>query len=384
MSLGGAASTGVPSFDRALGGLHLGDNVVWELEDGARLEPFLAAIADAEPAYERLGHVTLAGDEPVDPRFELLDARPGTPLAQAQALLAAVREWCNAAPGSSFLLFDSLEVMAERWGGATARRFFSRACPMLLELGAIAYWSLPTGWRTRELRRTAGEITQCLLVLGDARLRVAKADGRGPGVQGSVWRCGMSGGAPTLSPAPAATRVGAALKALRTERQLSQSELARAAGVSASAISQAERGRRGLSVDTLLTLAEALGLTLDELLFGRTAPGYRLGRRDHARTADTEAVIPLLDDPRAGLRVFLVTLPPGGVVDAPLAHRGVESVSVATGLVQVVLGAERTVLRRGEALLGGASGVTQWRNLGDRRAQLFWTLRDDPPPSGRS
>jgi hypothetical protein len=50
---------------------------------------------------------------------------------------------------------------------------------------------------------------------------------------------------------------------------------------------------------------------------------------------------------------------------------------VASGLVQVILGGERTVLRRGEAMLSSTSGVTGWRNLGDVRALAFWTLRDE-------
>lgn len=35
------------------------------------------------------------------------------------------------------------------------------------------------------------------------------------------------------------------------------------------------------------------------------------------------------------------------------------------------------MLRGGEALLAEASGVTGWRNLGDREAVVFWVLRDE-------
>jgi quercetin dioxygenase-like cupin family protein len=120
-------------------------------------------------------------------------------------------------------------------------------------------------------------------------------------------------------------------------------------------------------------------MTLDELLQGSQSRGYRLGRRDHPRTQGEEAIVPLLDDPRAGLRVYLVSLAPGAVAEASAGHKGVESVAVASGLVQVMLGSERTVLRRGEAMLADSSGVTGWRNLGDGRALAFWTLRDQTP-----
>ena len=58
-------------------------------------------------------------------------------------------------------------------------------------------------------------------------------------------------------------------------------------------------------------------------------------------------------------------------------HKGVEMVAVATGLVQVVLATGRPVLRAGETLLAERSGISSWRNVGDREALLFWILRDE-------
>ena len=52
--------------------------------------------------------------------------------------------------------------------------------------------------------------------------------------------------------------------------------------------------------------------------------------------------------------------------------------NVATGLVQVLLASGGPVLRQGEALIAGRSGVTGWRNLSDREAIVFWVLHDDP------
>jgi transcriptional regulator with XRE-family HTH domain len=219
-------------------------------------------------------------------------------------------------------------------------------------------------------------VTQCVLAVGAGRLRVAKAEGRPPGVQGSVFRYRLGDGRPVL--APAAARLGAALVDLRRERRLSQGELARLAGVSASAISQAERGRRGLSLETLLDLTSRLNMTLDELLRGQEAPGYRLARRDDPHQSTLDRLVPLLDDPRAGLRAYVLRLSPGGSATPGFAHKGVELVAVARGLVQVVLATGRPVLRPGEALTADTSGVSEWRNLTDREAMLFWVLQDLP------
>ena len=163
-------------------------------------------------------------------------------------------------------------------------------------------------------------------------------------------------------------------------RGINQSELARLAGVSPSAISQAERGQRGLSLETLLELTGKLGITLDELLRGEVAPGYRLARR-HDPLARTEGKpLPLLDDAASGLRAYSVRLPPRGSGAPGLAHAGIEVIAVATGLVQIVLTTGRPVLREGEAILVEHSRVTGWRNLGEREARLFWVLRDELGP----
>ena len=151
-----------------------------------------------------------------------------------------------------------------------------------------------------------------------------------------------------LAAAPAAARLGAALRSLRRSRRLSQAELASLAGVSASAISQVERGRRGLSLETLLDLSARLNVTLDELLRGDEAPGYRLARRDDPRHTDINRPIPLLDDPKAGLRAYLLRLSLGASASPSFAHKGVELIAVASGLVQIILATGRPVLRQGE------------------------------------
>ena len=184
------------------------------------------------------------------------------------------------------------------------------------------------------------------------------------------------GGRPELERAPAAARLGTALRAVRLQRGLSQADLARLAGVSASAISQAERGQRGLSLETLLELTAGLGITVDELLRGEVAPGYRLGRRDDPAAQPTGMPIPLLDDPEAGMRVYLVRLAPGADAAPQVPHKGVEVVAVIGGLVQVMTTAGRPVLRQGEALLADRSGISGWRNIGQRPAALFWVISD--------
>jgi transcriptional regulator with XRE-family HTH domain len=215
-------------------------------------------------------------------------------------------------------------------------------------------------------------------VVGDGRLRIAKAEGRNFGVQGSVFRYGAAPEGVELEPAPAAARLGSALRAVRLQRHLSQSELARLAGISPSAISQAERGQRGLSLETLLELTSRLNITLDELLRGEIAPGYRLARRNKPRHKADARPVPLLDNPQTGVRAYVARIPPNDSSELGFVHKGVEVIAVASGLVQVVLPTGRPVLRSGEALLAERSGIVSCRNLTDEEATIFWILRDEP------
>jgi transcriptional regulator with XRE-family HTH domain len=376
-----SAATGVAELDRALGGLYWGDNVVWVWE-GAELAAqgvFYDAIARRRDDFGKTGYI-VASSDPAEvkarwPWIEILDARTGTPAASPRGLLEAVRRFCVQAR-RPLLLFDSLEALSGRWGMRTAGDFFGRCCPMLLDLGAIAYWSVPGASQYRTLHREIEQITQCILVVGEGRIRISKAEGRPPGAQGQLFRYSVRDGTPQLQPAQAVARVGAALRAYRLRRDLSQSDLARLAGVSPSAISQVERGERGLSLETLLALAGRLNITLDELLGGEVTPDYRIGRRHRVEDVSDGAVLPLLDDAETGMRAYLVSLPRSATVEAPFTHKGAELVGVVSGLVQVVLGSGRPVLRRGETLLASRRGIDAWRNVGESDAQCLWVLRD--------
>jgi transcriptional regulator with XRE-family HTH domain len=330
--------------------------VVWVWEGGeTHQQVFYDAIAQRRDDFGAAGYVAVSSD-PAEikarwPWIEILDARAGTPITSPRQLLEAIHQFCTRAP-RPLLLFDSLAPMADRWGMRIASGFFGHCCPMLLDLGAIAYWSMPGASPYRTMHREIEQVTQCIIVVGvkDGRLH--------------------------LQPAQAAARVGAALRAYRLRRDLSQSGLARLAGVSPSAISQVERGERGLSLETLMTLSGRLNVTLDELLGGEVTPDYRIGRRHGLGAAPAGSILPLLDDAEAGMRAYLVSLPRSATVEAPFAHKGAELVGVVSGLIQVLLSSGRPVLRRGETLLASRRGIDGWRNMGEGDAQCLWVLRD--------
>jgi transcriptional regulator with XRE-family HTH domain len=296
----GPATTGIPDLDRAIGGLYWGDNVVFELRDGVQKEPLYHPLSQATTQADAIVYVSLvATPEEVRERYgdiESIDARAGTPTGRPGGLLTAVRT-VGLRHSRTVLLFDSLDEMVDRWGVELARRFFAGCCPMLLDIGAIAYWSVSGNADLAQLRAVVEQITQCVIVVEEHRIRIIKADGRPPGVEGSVYQYERGDGEAHFRIAPATSRLAAALRDVRLARGLTQTELARIADVSPSAISHAERGSSGLSLDTVVDLAMKLNVTLDELLRGADGPGYRLARRlDPRERGESGAVLPLLDD----------------------------------------------------------------------------------------
>ena len=382
---GDRVGSGVADVDALLGGLILGDNVVWVLEDVdvvRRLED--AMLAEAGARGDGCFYVTASDPvrlrARVGPDVTVLDARARGRYGDPAVLETAIIEGARSHP-PGYVVIDGLAQFAQRWGAAKAVAFFSRVCPRLFDLGAVAYWRAPRTALGRSFIDQITNVTQCVLEIVEGHLRVVKAEGRPASVQGRLLRLEVAGDELRLEDERALGRLGRGLERVRRERNLHQSDLARLAGVTPSAISQAESGRRGLSLDTLLQLSERLGMGLDELLACAPTGGYVLAR--HSRAA-VEAKTALLDDPKAGLRAYAVRLGPGESGAPDLLHKGVELVLVASGLVQLTIGSDTPVMRAGDAVLATTAAVSGWRNLMNGPALLFWVLRDDPPKrSGR-
>lgn len=62
--------------------------------------------------------------------------------------------------------------------------------------------------------------------------------------------------------------IGSRIRELREKAQFSQAELASKVNVSASYISHIEKGNRQASFEIYITIANVLGITVDELLYG--------------------------------------------------------------------------------------------------------------------
>jgi transcriptional regulator with XRE-family HTH domain len=365
-------SSGIEALDEALGSLYWGDNVVWEL-DGASADPFYAAIAELPDAFDSRIHISLGAPITDAPGMIVLDAGPDGPFARPAELLREIQRLCHT-PSRRLLLFESLDSMVQAWGASAARGFFARCCPMLLEASAIAYWTM-SAFRTPDtIRDTVRAVTQCILRVDERSVRITKAEGRDEGVTGSVLHLRIEGGRQVLEHANINGRVAASLRALRRARELSQHDLARLAGVTPSAISQAERAERGLSLTTVVRLSGALGITIDDLLRGEDPNVYRIGRRIEDPQHASERTMTLLGGDESELRIDLVQLAPreAGAPGERLKGSGV--IAVASGLVSVDIAGQTPAVRHGEVLVADSERVEGWRNIGNSEAMLFWIV----------
>lgn len=369
--------SGIASLDELLGGgLLLGDNVVWVGESRHELRgawrAFLAAAGAGPSRYVALGRDP-DPDLPAGTRSISVPIPAGPDDAGALAELLTEVEH----PEGSRLVVDGLDDLAARWGAPATVAFYRRVCPRLLDLGIIAYWTSSRQMLSQPTIDGIAKIAQCVVEVRDDRLRIVKAEGRPARVQGILVELATDAdGTPRLVREHAVGRVGEGLRRIRRERNLTQSQLAALAGVTPAAISQAETGRRGLSLDTLLPLSDALGITLDDIVGSPGTIDAVLVRHDRRTGAagPTPDPVALFDDPGEAMRAYLVTLGPEEDGTPTFAHKGLEMILVADGLVLIDLGDQTPVMRAGDALMVRRVPIRGWSNLRSEPARLFWVV----------
>ena len=381
-----AVGTGFPTIDEALGGLITGDNVVWLSNDDLVYEQLCVGFRrDALVNGLRVLHLTFgttpaldhsdtaqSGSDSAD--IDRLDAGGRTRFARPGALADELdRRFRSDRPDC--VIVDDLAGPLRRWGADATLAFFSRVCPSMLQAGVTAYWSVGAEF-SRSALDSVRQITQCFVDVRDDRLRVLKAEGRPTNQHGASYRLRVTAeGDVDVTITPGGGRLARGLAALRGDLGMTQAELASVAGVTPSAISQAEGGSRGLSVDTLLHISDQLAIPIDRIVNAAPPPRYHLARHDRSRRVG-DGSIALASDTTIGMRVFLVDLPGGAAASPDQPHQGVEVIAAVKGLVQIDLGDDRPVLRSGDTLVVEHAVVASWRNLRNDPASFFRVLRD--------
>lgn len=163
--------------------------------------------------------------------------------------------------------------------------------------------------------------------------------------------------------------VGARLRQLRDERDVSMRALARRSGLSANALSMIERGLTSPSVSTLIKLANALQVPITAFFRQEPSREKIVFRKSSGRTRVSflRGVIEGLGGEAFVGRVeaFLLTLENGGSSGpSHMLHTGHELVFVMRGILEYEVDGARYVLEAGDSLLFSSQMNHRWRNSG--------------------
>ena len=217
-------SFGIPYLDRTMGGLFLGDNVVWVLEPGMYFDYYLESFFTVpNPIHCKKIYVSFdfppqkiyaRYQESLHPDdFILVDAftfgkgkgdeffqsfYKKDSLKSKPFRLLCIRDITNPDEFITTMselqkefqdgalckyVFYSLTGMQELWGERDTLHFFTYTCPKLYELQALAYWPLVKEAHSKAFLATISDITQLVISLSFGKenscaARFLKMDGR--------------------------------------------------------------------------------------------------------------------------------------------------------------------------------------------------------------
>jgi transcriptional regulator with XRE-family HTH domain len=141
--------------------------------------------------------------------------------------------------------------------------------------------------------------------------------------------------------------IGSRLRAARTARSMTLTELSGATGISVSTLSRLESGARQATLALLVPVVRILGVRLDDLVgTGPEPPDPRVRRPPITR--GSQVIVPL-SGPGAGLQAYHHSIPPGDHAVDLRTHAGYEWLYVLQGRIRLVLGASEVLLAPGEA-----------------------------------
>ena len=420
-------SSGVSELDRLLGGLFIGDNVVWHDAAGslasvfclnfirtsqAQGRPIIYVTFDRSPKnlLDKLGRLADYPDltlldcfthgkgagSPVFLKFyESKKKRTcrvvsvGQPRDQHQVMDALYGIHATM-KGDVRFVFESLTGMGELWGGEEPIiQFYAHSCARLYELNTIAYWILEKRAHTARLRAQINQIAQVAMDVsvrrGTCALTILKAENRDLDTQNRpypYWSRGMDVAFETDRPSRGGIELGTRLRELRNKRGLPQKEVADLVGVTSSTISQIESNLIYPSLPALLKLAEVLSVEVSSFF---RAPAKSTGgpvfsikeaadvKLPGLAEADVKAKLLTPLDLEAKGEPYLLEIPPRRSLSSHFfVHKGEELGYLLKGKLHFKMKNLTYTLRSGEVIYLNRDVPTQWKNPGPGPARLLW------------
>ncbi len=421
-------ASGVGKLDRLLGGMFIGDNVVWHDDSGSLAavfcfnfmkasqvenKPIIYVSFDRSPKtlMEKLGPLAdypnlivldcftngKGSSSPVfvkfyehgGPKTKCRVQRVEEPRS-VQSFMKELYEVHEHLDGDVRLVFESLTGMEELWGGEEHLiSFYSHSCPRLYELETVAYWIMEKNAHSARLRAQIAQIAQVVIDLsikrGTTLLSILKAENReAENLQTPYryWAKDVSINFDLDRRATGGLDLGQRIKELRTRRGLSQTELARMVGVTPSTISQVESNLIYPSLPALLKMAEILAVDVSAL-FQDTSDS-----RGRAVFSSEDAVVCKLSglseemvrarrlipiDYDQAAEPYLVEIAQGKTLPSHFfLYKGEEFGYLISGHLDLKMDSGSFSLQPGDLVYLTSTTPTQWKNPGPEPARLFW------------
>ncbi len=421
-------ASGVSQLDRLLGGLYIGDNVVWHDDAGSLAYVFcmnfiLASQAQSKPliyvSFDRSPRNLLEnlGTLSENPHLTILDCFTYGKGAGSEVFLKFYEDKESDWPckivrvdeprkedkvmdafygihgtmeGDVRFVFESLTGMQELWGGEEhILHFYAHSCPRLYELNTIAYWIIEKRAHSPRLRAQINQIAQVAIDLsvrrGVTSLTILKAEKRDLDTSNrpyTYWRKDLNVTFDLERRTTGRIDLGMRLKEFRINRGLSQTELAKLVGVTPSTISQVESNLIYPSLPAVLKMAEVLSVEVSSF-FQESADMRNRIIFPAAEALDVKfpdlpegsiggkRMTPLDFDLKA--EPYLIEIPPNK--DLPshfFIHKGEEVGYLMSGKLQLKLEKAVYTIRSGDVIYLTSEMPSQWRNPGPGVARLIW------------
>ncbi len=420
--------SGVSRLDLLLGGLYIGDNVIWHDDAGSlapvfclnflqasqlQEKPIIYVSFDRSPKnlLDKLGSLAnypgliildcfthgkgngsaffLKFYEDQEPQLTCRIIRAEDPrnLLEFMDLLYAVHA---PLPGDVRFVFESLTGMQELWGSEERLlTFYSHSCPRLYDLNTIAYWVLEKHAHSSRFRAQINQIAQVAIELtikrGTTSLTILKGENRSPEEfhkPHNYWTKDLTVVFDDERRTTKKIDLGLRLKEFRLKRGLSQTELAKLVGVTPSTISQVESNLIYPSLPALIKMGEALSVDLTSFFEDRQEGKGRL-----IFTSADAVDVKLTDVPQGAALAkllypvdfevkaepYLIEITPKATLPAHFFfHKGEELGYLLSGRLQVRVGKGVYNLKTGDVIYLTSDVPGEWRNPGPATARLLW------------
>ena len=185
-------------------------------------------------------------------------------------------------------------------------------------------------------------------------------------------------GLQTRDPSP--SELGRRIKMLRVSRGLTLKDLEERGGISATHVSEIERGKASPTVGALGRIARALGLRPATLVEPRVLPEVavlRASQRGERRMQWSAAVLEPLTEPVHGAETGgqILTLPVRREPALTHRHEGEEWLTVLSGVAEIRIENQPFVLREGDSVHFRGHREHSYLNLASSPAVLLMAVR---------